>query len=151
MKSFSFKTPEAAAKRLNAVRSRMEAFGPIILGTLSKRTQTHMRKDGTKRTGPATSSLKLAGTGNMVTMRIPRKCEKLVEKMVADGKKWLELDKEFRVLTSYLAALGALKKTARDADSEVRESHGDSGSGKRGRNRGLRPGTWGQAIGNGGG
>ena len=131
MKTFSFKTPEAATKRLNAVRSQMEAFGPIILGTLSKRTQTHTLKDGTKKKGPATSSLKLAGTGNMVTMRIPRKCEKLVEKMVADGKKWLELDKECRVLTSYLAALGALKKTARDADTQVCESCGDSGNGKR--------------------
>ena len=31
-------------------------------------------------------------------------------RMVADGRQWLELDKECRVLTSYLAALGALKK-----------------------------------------
>ena len=32
----------------------MEGLGPIILGTLSKRTQTHTLKDGTKRKGPAT-------------------------------------------------------------------------------------------------
>lgn len=110
MKTLTCKTPEAAQKRLDAIRSEMEGLGPIILGTLSKRTQTHTLKDGTKRKGPATSSLKLAGTGNRVTMRIPRSCEKLVAKMVSDGRKWLALDKECRVLTSYLAALGALKK-----------------------------------------
>ena len=64
MKTLSCKTPEAAQKRLDAIRSEMEGLGPIILGTLSKRTQTHTLKDGTKRKGPATSSLKLAGTGN---------------------------------------------------------------------------------------
>ena len=110
MKAISCKTPEAAQKRLDAIRSEMEGLGPIILGTLSKRTQTHTLKDGTKKKGPATSSLKLAGTGNRVTMRIPRSCEKLVAKMVSDGKKWAELDRECRVLMSYLAALGALKK-----------------------------------------
>ena len=131
MKTFSCRTPEAAQKRLDAIRTEMEGFGPIILGTLSKRTQTHTLKDGTKKKGPATSSLKLAGTGNKVTMRIPRSCEKLVEKMVSDGRKWVELDKECRILMSYLAAQGALKKTTRDADSEVREPHGDSRRRKR--------------------
>ena len=131
MKTLSCKTPGAAQKRLDAIRSEMEGLGPIILGTLSKRTQTHTLKDGTKRRGPATSSLKLAGTGNRVTMRIPRSCEKIVAKMVSDGRKWLKLDKECRVLTSYLAALGALKKTTRDADAEVREPSGDSRRGKR--------------------
>ena len=131
MKTLSCKAPEAAQKRLDAIRSEMEGLGPIILGTLSKRTQTHTLKDGTKRKGPATSSLKLAGTGNRVTMRIPRSCEKLVAKMVSDGRKWLALDKECRVLTSYLAALGALKKTTRDADAEVRGPSGDSRRGKR--------------------
>ena len=131
MKTFSCNSPEAAQKRLDAIRSEMEGLGPIILGTLSKRTQTHTLKDGTKRKGPATSSLKLAGTGNRVTMRIPRSCEKIVAKMVSDGRKWLALDKECRVLMSYLAALGALKKTTRDADAEVREPSGDSRRGKR--------------------
>lgn len=110
MKTFSCNSPEAAQKRLDAIRSQMEGLGPIILGTLSRRTQTHTLKDGTKKKGPATSSLKLAGTGNRMTMRIPRPCENLVAKMVSDGRKWLALDKECRVLTSYLAALGALKK-----------------------------------------
>ena len=131
MKALTCKTPEAAQKRLDAIRSEMEGLGPIILGTLSKRTQTHTLKDGTKRKGPATSSLKLAGTGNRVTMRIPRSCEKLVAKMVSDGKKWVDLDRECRVLMSYLAALGALKKTTRDADAQVREPSGDSRRGKR--------------------
>lgn len=144
MKAFSYKTPEAAQKRLGAIRAEMESFGPIILGTLSKRTQTHTLKDGTKKKGPATSSLKLAGTGNKVTMRIPRSCEKLVEKMVSDGRKWVELDKECRILMSYLAALGALKKTTRDADAEVREPSGDSRRGERdgnGRRVGKRGGA----------
>ena len=47
MKTFSYRTPEAAQKRLDAIRSEMEGFGPIILGTLSRRTQTHTLKDGT--------------------------------------------------------------------------------------------------------
>ena len=145
MKTLTCKTPEAAQKRLDAIRSEMEGLGPIILGTLSKRTQTHTLKDGTKRKGPATSSLKLAGTGNRVTMRIPRSCEKLVAKMVSDGKKWVELDRECRVLMSYLAALGALKKTTRDADAQVREPSGDSRRGKRDGN-GRRVGEGGGAA-----
>lgn len=145
MKTFSHRTPEAAQKRLDAIRTEMEGFGPIILGTLSKRTQTHTLKDGTKKRGPATSSLKLAGTGNRVTMRIPRSCEKLVEKMVSDGRKWVELDKECRILTSYLAAQGALKKTTCDADTQVRESSGDSCGGKR-RRDGRRVGKNGGAT-----
>lgn len=145
MKKISCKTPEAAQKRLVAIRSEMEGFGPIILGTLSKRTQTYTLKDGTKKKCSATSSLKLAGTGNRVTMRIPRSCEKLVEKMVSDGKKWLELDSECRILMSYLAALGALKKTTCDADTQVRESSGDSCGGKR-RGDGRRVGKSGRAT-----
>ena len=47
MRTFSYRTPEAAQNRLDAIRSEMEGIGPIILGTLSRRTQTHTLKDGT--------------------------------------------------------------------------------------------------------
>ena len=104
---------EAAQKRLLAVRGEVEGLGPVILGTLSRRTQKYRTADGTVKTCPAQSSLKIAGTGNLVTMRIPKSLEKTVEGMIRNGARWRELHREYTVLTSFLAAKGALKKNSR--------------------------------------
>ena len=112
MNRMHLKSVEAAQKRLLAVRGEIEGLGPIILGTLSRRTQKYTTKDGSVKTCPAPSSLKIAGTGNLVTMRIPKVLEKTIEGMIRNGARWRELHKEHTVLTSFLAAKGALKKNS---------------------------------------
>ena len=135
---------EALGKELARVRSRMEELGPIALGTLSASKKKYRTKDGREHVCKDAAVLKFAGAGKNLTMRIPKDKEKLVRKLLENGRAWRELNKRYLLLSSQLAVLGALKKTTRDADSEVREPSGDSCRGKRdgnGRRVGKRGGA----------
>lgn len=135
---------EAMGKELVRVRSRMEELGPIALGTLSTSQKKYRTKDGREHVCKDAAVLKFAGAGKNLTMRIPKDKEKVVRKLLENGRTWRELNKRYILLSSQLAVLGALKKTTRDADSEVREPPGDSLGEKRrgdGRRVGKRRGT----------
>ena len=119
------------AKELAKVRSDMEGVGPIALGTLAASSKKYRTKDGKEHKCRDMSVLKFAGSVTNRTMRIPADKEKIVREMLENGRRWRELNKRYIMLMSQLAVYGALKKTTRDADAEVCESHGDSGSGKR--------------------
>ena len=118
-------------KELAKVRSDMERMGPIALGTLARSSKKYRTKDGKEHKCRDMAVLKFAGSGAGRTMRIPADKEKIVGEMLENGRKWRDLNKRCIMLMSQLAVHGALKKTTRDADTEVCESHGDSGSGKR--------------------
>ena len=130
---------EAMGKELVLVRSRMEELGPIALGTLSASQKKYRTKDGREHVCKDAAVLKFAGAGKNLTMRIPKDKEKIVRKLLENGRTWRELNKRYLLLSSQLAVLGALKKTTRDADAEVREPSGDSCGGKR-RGDGCRAG-----------
>ena len=130
---------EAMGKELVLVRSRMEELGPIALGTLSASQKKYRTKDGREHVCKDAAVLKFAGAGKNLTMRIPKDKEKVVRKLLENGRTWRELNKRYLLLSSQLAVLGALKKTTRDADAEVREPSGDSCGGKR-RGDGCRAG-----------
>ena len=130
---------EAMGKELVLVRSRMEKLGPIALGTLSASQKKYRTKDGREHVCKDAAVLKFAGAGKNLTMRIPKDKEKIVRKLLENGRTWRELNKRYLLLSSQLAVLGASKKTTRDADTEVREPSGDSCGGKR-RGDGCRAG-----------
>ena len=121
----------AMSEELVRVRSRMEELGPIALGTLSASQKKYRTKDGREHVCRDAAVLKFAGAGKNLTMRIPKDKEKVVRKLLENGREWRELNKRHLLLSSQLAVLGALKKTTRDADAQVREPDGDSRRGKR--------------------
>lgn len=118
-------------KELARVRSQMDELGPIAVGTLSRSTKKYRTKDGAEHTCSDSAVLKFAGAGKNLTVRVPGDKEKAVRKLLENGRKWRELSKRHLQLSSRLAVYGALKKTTRDADAEVREPSGDSRRGKR--------------------
>ena len=117
-------------KELAGVRARLEALGPIVVGTISSSRKKYRTKDGKERHCADSAMLKLAGGGAGSTLRIPADKEKLVRKLIGNGRKWRELNKRWTLLTSRLAVYGALKKTTRDADSQVRQPHGNPRTGR---------------------
>ena len=139
------KVIDAWSKELARVRSQMDEIGPIAVGTLSRSTKTYRTKDGKEHTCSDSAVLKFAGAGKNLTVRIPGDKEKIVRKLLENGRKWRELNKRHLQLVSRLAVYGALTKTTRDADPEVREPSGDSRRGKRDGN-GRRVGEGGGAA-----
>ena len=103
---------EALGKELARVRSHMEELGPIALGTLSSSQKKYRTKDGREHVCKDAAVLKFAGAGKNLTMRIPKDKEKVVRKLLENGRTWRELNKRYLLLSSQLAVLGALKKTA---------------------------------------
>lgn len=136
---------EAWQQELIMVRSGMEEMGPVVIGTISSSRKKYRTKDGEVRVCGDTAVLKFAGTGKNLTVRIPKDKEKLVRKMIDNGRTWRDLNKRYILLSSRLAVYGALKKTTCDADTQVRESSGDSCGGKR-RGDGRRVGKNGGAT-----
>lgn len=101
---------EALGKELARVRSRMEELGPIALGMLSASKKRYRTKDGRAHVCKDAAVLKFAGAGKNLTMRIPKDKEKVVRKLLENGRTWRELNKRYLLLSSQLAVLGALKK-----------------------------------------
>ncbi len=101
---------EAWARELAEVRSGMEGLGPIAVGTLSASRKKYRTKDGTERVCRDSAVLKFAGPGKGLTVRIPRDREKIVRKLLGNGRKWRELSRRYMALSSRLAVYGALKK-----------------------------------------
>lgn len=101
---------EAWQQELITVRSGMEEMGPVVIGTISSSRKKYRTKDGEERVCGDTAVLKFAGTGKNLTVRIPKDKEKLVRKMIDNGRKWRDLNKRYILLSSRLAVYGALKK-----------------------------------------
>ena len=101
---------EAWQQELIMVRSGMEEMGPVVIGTISSSRKKYRTKDGEVRVCGDTAVLKFAGTGKNLTVRIPKDKEKLVRKMIDNGRKWRDLNKRYVLLSSRLAVYGALKK-----------------------------------------
>ena len=101
---------EAWQQELITVRSGMEEMGPVVIGTISSSRKKYRTKDGEERVCGDTAVLKFAGTGKNLTVRIPKDKEKLVRKMIDNGRKWRDLNKRYILLSSRLAVCGALKK-----------------------------------------
>ena len=101
---------EAWQQELIMVRSGMEEMGPVVIGTISSSRKKYRTKDGEVRVCGDTAVLKFAGTGKNLTVRIPKDKEKLVRKMIDNGRKWRDLNKRYILLSSRLAVYGALKK-----------------------------------------
>ena len=103
---------EKLQSRLDELRSQMDEIGPVVFGTLTRRTQKYTLADGTVKVGRAPSCLKVAGTGNASVVRIRRDREKFVAELVENGRRYRELQREYETLESVLAVLGALKKNS---------------------------------------
>lgn len=94
---------EAWQQELIMVRSGMEEMGPVVIGTISSSRKKYRTKDGEVRVCGDTAVLKFAGTGKNLTVRIPKDKEKLVRKMIDNGRKWRDLNKRYILLSSRLA------------------------------------------------
>ena len=101
---------EAWQQELIMVRSGMEEMGPVVIGTISSSRKKYRTKDGEVRVCGDTAVLKFAGTGKNLTVRIPKDKEKLVRKMIDNGRKWRDLNKRYILLSSRLAVYGALTR-----------------------------------------
>ena len=101
---------EAASKELAEVRSHMEELGPIAVGTLSASRKKYRTKDGKEHVCGDSAVLKFAGAGRNLTVRVPRDKEKIVRKLLENGRQWRALSKRYMLLSSQLAVYGALKK-----------------------------------------
>ena len=101
---------EAWQQELIMVRSGMEEMGPVVIGTISSSRKKYRTKDGEVRVCGDTAVLKFAVTGKNLTVRIPKDKEKLVRKMIDNGRKWRDLNKRYILLSSRLAVYGALKR-----------------------------------------
>ena len=99
---------EAWQQELIMVRSGMEEMGPVVIGTISSSRKKYRTKDGEVRVCGDTAVLKFAGTGKNLTVRIPKDKEKLVRKMIDNGRTWRDLNKRYILLGSRLAVYGAL-------------------------------------------
>lgn len=101
---------EKMRRELSQVESAIEEIGPIVVGTLSRSRKKYQTKDGKVHYCEDSAMLKLSGARSHATMRIPREREGAIRELIANGKKWMGLNKRLIELTSRLAALGALKK-----------------------------------------
>ena len=76
----------AMSEELVRVRSRMEEFGPIALGTLSANQKKYRTKDGREHVCRDAAVFKFAGAGKNLTMRILKDKEKVVRKQLENGR-----------------------------------------------------------------
>ena len=100
-------------KRLGEIRREMAALGPVLFGDMSAKTQSYKKVDGTVSRQKAQSLFRFAKTGGRMTRRIPAESEAAVKRMIADGRKYTALRKEYEIILTALSLEGALKKNSR--------------------------------------
>lgn len=98
-------------KRIAEIRERMNSLGPVLFGTLTRRTRKYKLKDGTVVTVKDQSLFKYAKTGNRKCKRIPEEAEQEVARMIGKGRECRKLRDEYEKLVTELSLEGALKKT----------------------------------------
>lgn len=99
-------------KRITEIRAKMGSLGPVLFGTLTRRTRKYTLKDGTVMKTKDQSLFKYAKTGNRKCKRIPEEAEQEVSKMIAKGREYRKLRDEYEKLITDLSLENALKKTA---------------------------------------
>ena len=97
-------------RRAIDLRGKLEEIGPVIFGTIAKKTQKCHHKDGSVRICPSPSVITFAKTQGRGQARIPREAEKKVREYVAAGKKYAKMRDELDAVNSELVFLGVSKK-----------------------------------------
>lgn len=106
------KTTIENEKRLTDIHKEMAGLGPVLFGDMSAKTQKYKKADGTISRQKAQSLFRFAKTGGKMTKRIPSDAEPSVRKMIANGKKYIALRKEYECILTALSLEGALKKNS---------------------------------------
>lgn len=99
-------------RRAIDLRGKLEEIGPVIFGTIAKKTQKCHHKDGSVRICPSPSVITFAKTQGRGQARIPREAEKKVREYVAVGKKYAKMRDELDAVNSELVFLGVSKKNS---------------------------------------
>ena len=99
-------------RRAIDLRGKLEEIGPVIFGTIARKTQKCRHKDGSVRICPSPSVITFAKTHGRGQARIPREAEKKAREYVAAGKKYAKMRDELDAVNSELVFLGVSKKNS---------------------------------------
>ncbi len=97
--------------RVREIADEISRLGPMLVGTLTKRPNRKLRKDGSEYVSVAYSTFQYKGAdGKRKWKRIPRGAETRVKKLIVAGERYRVLEQEYRGLVSELGLLEAAKK-----------------------------------------
>lgn len=101
-------------RRLAEIRDAVAALGPILVGSILTGRNKKERKDGSVYVSKPYYSFQYRDAGGRrVQRRVPRGAKAAVERMVAEGRRFTELQAEYAALSNELALLpGTGKKNA---------------------------------------
>jgi hypothetical protein len=105
---------ELIEKRLEEIRDAVAALGPILVGNILTGRNRKVRKDGSVYVSKPYYSFQYRdAAGRRVQRRVPRGAKADVAGMVAQGRRFTELQAEYAALSNELSLLpGGGKKNA---------------------------------------
>ena len=105
------KTVEQAVARIREIAQEVSRLGPMLVGTLTQRPNRKRRRDGSEYVSVAYGTFQYQGAdGRRKWKRIPRGTEGRVRKLIEVGKRYRELEQEYRGLASEAGLMDAAKK-----------------------------------------